>query len=114
MSGKIWMYSDQIDDWDVLFAQKAFITYREGCDYYDLTSKVMIRLAQEAGAVYKIGNRCVRIRRDVFEAYLREKYRKDLVDESKNRLSGCNDVHSGTREGKEKISKESGEEHRYI
>lgn len=68
MSGTIWMYSDRMDDWDIMFAQKSFITYREGCDYYDLTEKVMTRLAQEAGAVYKMGTRFVRIRRDVFEA----------------------------------------------
>ena len=46
MSGTIWMYSDRMDDWDILFAQKSFITYREGCDYYDLTEKVMTRLAR--------------------------------------------------------------------
>ena len=78
MSGTIWMYSDRMDDWDIMFAQKSFITYREGCDYYDLTEKVMIRLAQEAGAVYKMGTRFVRIRRDVFEEYLREQYRKEI------------------------------------
>ena len=87
MSGTIWMYSDRMDDWDIMFAQKSFITYREGCDYYDLTEKVMTRLAQEAGAVYKMGNRFVRIRRDVFEEYLREQYRKEMSSEGENQLS---------------------------
>lgn len=99
MSGTIWMYSDRMDDWDIMFAQKSFITYREGCDYYDLTEKVMTRLAQEAGAVYKMGNRFVRIRRDVFEEYLRKQYRKEMSDEGENQLSGCDDVHPGAGEG---------------
>ena len=84
MSGLIWRYSQYLDDWDIMFAQKAFITYREGCDYYDLTPRVIVRLAQEAGAVYKLGNKFVRIRRDIFENYLREQYRKDHKDEKKN------------------------------
>ena len=93
MSGTIWMYSDRMDDWDILFAQKSFITYREGCDYYDLTEKVMTRLAQEAGAVYKMGTRFVRIRRDVFEKYLREQYRKELADEGETDLPGGNGLY---------------------
>ena len=93
MSGTIWMYSDRMDDWDILFAQKSFITYREGCDYYDLTEKVMTRLAQEAGAVYKMGTRFVRIRRDVFEEYLREQYRKELADEGETDLPGGNGLY---------------------
>jgi hypothetical protein len=80
MSGTIWMYSDQMDDLDVLFAQRTFITYQQGCDYYDLTPRVMTRLAEEAGAVYKFGTKFVRIRRDIFEAYLREQYRREKQD----------------------------------
>ena len=99
MSGTIWMYSDLMDDWDIMFAQKSFITYREGCDYYDLTEKVMTKLAQEAGAVYKIGTRFIRIRRDIFEEYLRDRYRKELSDESKDQLSGCDDVYPGAGKG---------------
>ena len=37
---------------------------------YHLNEKPMVRLAREAGAVYKIG-KMVRVRRTIFEAYLR-------------------------------------------
>ena len=47
-----------------------FITLREGMEYYRLNEKPMVRLAREAGAVYKIG-KMVRVRRTIFEAYLR-------------------------------------------
>ena len=106
MSGTIWMYSDRMDDWDILFAQKSFITYREGCDYYDLTEKVMTRLAQEAGAVYKMGTRFVRIRRDVFEEYLREQYRKELADEGETDLPGSDGLYPGTGEGETETGEE--------
>lgn len=69
MSGTIWMYSDLMDDWDILFAQKSFVTYREGCDYYDLTEKVMTRLAKEAGATIRIG-RIVMIDTDILDKYI--------------------------------------------
>lgn len=57
MSGTIWMYSDRLDDWDVLFAQRTFITYQQGCDYYDLTPRVMTRLAEEAGGSLQVRNK---------------------------------------------------------
>lgn len=69
MSGTIWMYSDLMDDWDILFAQKSFVTYREGCDYYDLTEKVMTRLAKEAGATIRIG-RIVMIDTEILDKYI--------------------------------------------
>lgn len=86
MSGQIWKYSDKLDEWDLEFAQKQFITYREGIEYYGLTEKSIVRLAREAGAVYKIDSKMVRIRRDLFEAYLRKKYR---ICENTNRDTDC-------------------------
>jgi len=80
MSGNIWMFSDQIDDVDLEFAKKAFITYRMGREYYELGEKLMIRLAWESGAVYKIGKK-VLIRRDIFEEYLRNNRRVMEEDE---------------------------------
>lgn len=80
MSGNIWMFSDQIDDVDLEFAKKAFITYRMGREYYGLGEKPMIRLAWESGAVYKIGKK-VLIRRDIFEEYLRNNRRVMEEDE---------------------------------
>lgn len=44
----------------------------EGADYYGLGLKIFTRMAHEAGAVYKIG-KMVRIKREIFEEYLRNK-----------------------------------------
>ena len=71
MSGNIWKFSDQIDDVDVEMLRHDFITFREGMEYYHLNEKPMVRLAREAGSVYKIG-KMVRVRRSIFEAYLRQ------------------------------------------
>jgi hypothetical protein len=49
---------------------------RSGYEYYGLTEKVLMRMAREAGALYKIYT-TYRVRRDLFEAYLREQYRKE-------------------------------------
>ena len=73
MSGCIWKFSDQIDDEDIEMLRHEFITLRQGMDYYGLNEKPMTRLAREAGAVYKISGKMVRIRRRIFESYLREK-----------------------------------------
>lgn len=74
MSGNAWMFSNQIDDEDLIILQKDFITYYEGADYYGLGLKIFTRMAHEAGAIYKIG-KMVRIKRAIFEAYLRDYYR---------------------------------------
>lgn len=74
MSGNACMFSDQIDDEDLLMLQKDFITYYEGADYYGLGLKVFTRMAHEAGAIYKMG-KMVRIKRSIFEAYLRKQLR---------------------------------------
>lgn len=71
MSGNLWMFSDKLDDQDILFAQHSFITYRMGSEYYGMSVKVFTRLAREAGAAYKIG-KMVRVNREIFEAYLRQ------------------------------------------
>ena len=41
MFGTIWMFSDQIDDEDLLFAQKSFITITMAIDYYGKTLRVL-------------------------------------------------------------------------
>lgn len=81
MSGNVWMFSHQIDDVDMEFMQHDFITYRMGQEYYGLGEKPMIRMAWESGAVYKVGKK-VLIRREIFEAYLREHRKK--VEELRN------------------------------
>ena len=47
-----------------------FITYEQGQKYYGMGDKAFIRMAHEAGAVYKIG-KAVRVNRKILEAYMR-------------------------------------------
>ncbi|MCI1305312.1 MAG: DUF6462 family protein [Lachnospiraceae bacterium] len=75
MSGRLWMYSDQLDDEDLAFARHSFFRYSEGIAYYRLTEKIITRIAREANAIYKIDGKMVLVRRDLFEAYLRKQYR---------------------------------------
>lgn len=75
MSGRLWMYADQLDDEDLAFVRHSFFRYSEGIAYYRLTEKIIVRIAREANAIYKIDGKMVRVRRDLFEAYLREQYR---------------------------------------
>lgn len=63
--------SDEIDDEDLEFMNHDYVTYNMACEYYRLGIKPVVRMAHEAGAVYKIGKK-VLIRRSIFEAYLRE------------------------------------------
>ena len=76
MSGNIWKFSDQLDDADIAFARREFITYKMGAEYYGLTDKQMWTKAQTSGAVYKIGSKMVRIKRNIFEEYLRNEFRR--------------------------------------
>lgn len=76
MSGKLWMFSDQLDDEDLEFARHSFFRYADGIAYYRLTEKAITRMAREADAIYKIDGKMVLVRRDLFEAYLRKQYRK--------------------------------------
>ncbi len=79
MSGILWMFSDKLDDQDILFAQHSFITYNMGSEYYGLSVKVFTKLAREAGAAYKIG-KMVRVNREIFEEYLR-KHQQVVVED---------------------------------
>lgn len=82
MSGRIWMFSQYLDDVDLEFASRDFITYKMGREYYGLGEKPMIRMAWESGAVFKIGKK-VLIKREIFEEYLRN-HRQVLVEEEIN------------------------------
>lgn len=68
MSGCIWMFSDQIDDVDLEFAQHDFITYRMGREYYGLGEKPMIRMAWASGAVYKVGKKVLKYLRNISDS----------------------------------------------
>jgi len=39
LSGKLWMFSDQLDDEDLEFARHSFFRYADGIAYYRLTEK---------------------------------------------------------------------------
>ena len=82
MSGCIWKYSQHLDDQDLLFARREFVTYRMAHEYYGLGEKPTIRMAWASGAVFKIGKR-VLIKREIFEEYLKEHYKlvEKLIDE---------------------------------
>ena len=54
MSGCIWKYSQYLDDEDIVFAQKRFVTYKLAGEYYGINQKPLIRMAWASGAVYKI------------------------------------------------------------
>ena len=74
MSGNVWMFSDEIDDEDLEFMRHDYVTYNMACEYYRLGIKPVVRMAHEAGAVYKVGNSAL-INTDIFEMYL-EKFKE--------------------------------------
>ncbi|MBQ6414999.1 MAG: DNA-binding protein [Butyrivibrio sp.] len=75
MFGTIWMFSDQIDDEDILFAQRSFITIKMAIYYYQMSYRAVTRAADKAGAIYKLHKK-VLIKRSIIEPYIR-KYGKD-------------------------------------
>ncbi|WP_455488984.1 DUF6462 family protein [Gemmiger sp.] len=76
MRGTVWMFSDQIDDEDIDFMHREFVTYNMARIYYGLGMKPVIRMSHECGAIYKIGRK-VLIRRSIFEEYLRSRRKSD-------------------------------------
>lgn len=87
MSGRVWMFSDQIDDEDMDFMRHEFVTYSMASDYYGLGLKPVTRMAHECGAIYKIGRKIL-IRRSIFEEYLlpAEKDLRCAMEKSNTRL----------------------------
>ena len=47
MSGTVWMFSDQIDDEDIDFMHREFVTYNMASIYYGLGMKPVIRMSHE-------------------------------------------------------------------
>ena len=68
MSGNVWMFSNEIDDEDLEFMSHDYVTYNMACEYYRLGIKPVVRMAHEAGAIYKIGKK-VLIRRSLLYIY---------------------------------------------
>lgn len=64
MAGNAWKYSGVLDDYDLAFLQRDFITIKQGVEYYGFSERPFIRMAKEAGAFYKIG-KMVRINRAI-------------------------------------------------
>ena len=65
MSGNVWMFSDEIDDEDLEFMSHDYVTYNMACEYYRLGIKPVVRMAHEAGAIYKIGKGAALLPEDV-------------------------------------------------
>ncbi|SEK95515.1 MULTISPECIES: excisionase [unclassified Butyrivibrio] len=75
MSGCIWKFSQYLDDEDIMFAHRIFVSYKIAGEYYGIGEKPMIRMAWASGAVYKVGKK-VLIKREIFEEYLRQHYKQ--------------------------------------
>lgn len=71
MSGTVWMFSDQIDDEDIDFMHREFVTYNMASNYYGLGMKPVIRhydfqvlkeqtayIGRIAGSINQIAKRC--------------------------------------------------------
>lgn len=71
MYGTIWLISDLLDDEDILFAQRSFITYNMAIEYYRMSYRAVTHAADQAGAIYKL-NKKVLIKRSIMEDYLRK------------------------------------------
>ena len=54
MTGKIWKFSDQIDEEDVEMLRKDFITFAEGAEYYRLGMKPFVRMCREVKCYTKV------------------------------------------------------------
>lgn len=47
MHGKVWMFSHLIDDEDLAFLQREFVSYQQAMDYYGLGYKPKVKLFSE-------------------------------------------------------------------
>ena len=46
MHGKVWMFSNLIDDEDIEFMQHEFISYKQAMDYYELGYKPIVGVSR--------------------------------------------------------------------
>lgn len=53
MRVNLWTVSYLLDETDIRFAQKQYFDLKSGYEYYQHTEKVLMRMAREAGALYK-------------------------------------------------------------
>ena len=47
MHGKVWMFSNLIDDEDIEFMQHEFISYKQAMDYYELGYKPIVGVSRQ-------------------------------------------------------------------
>ena len=72
MRGNAWKVSDQLDDIDLAFLRRDFVTIKIAKDYYGIGERQLIRKAHEAGAVYKFG-KLVLFNRRILDDYFRRR-----------------------------------------
>ena len=82
MHGKVWMFSHLIDDEDLAFLQREFVSYQQAMDYYGLGYKPIVRLSHISGSVYKIGKK-VLIRRSIGVQGVQTRLKRNVRFESK-------------------------------
>ena len=82
MHGKVWMFSNLIDDEDLAFLQREFVSYQQAMDYYGLGYKPIVRLSHISGSVYKIGKK-VLIRRSIGVQGVQTRLKRNVRFESK-------------------------------
>lgn len=58
MHGKVWMFSNLIDDEDIEFMQHEFISYKQAMDYYELGYKPRKQVFTEYGKGYGCQDGC--------------------------------------------------------
>ena len=54
MAGNAWKYSGVLDDYDLAFLQRDFITIKQGVEYYGFSERPFIRMAKEADFNYTL------------------------------------------------------------
>ena len=79
MHGKVWMFSNLIDDEDLAFLQREFVSYQQAMEYYGLGYRPILRLSDVSGSAYKIGKE-VLSRRNICEEYLRNDVERGSVE----------------------------------
>ena len=82
MHSKVWMFSHLIDDEDLAFLQREFVSYQQAMDYYGLGYKPIVRLSHISGSVYKIGKK-VLIRRSIGVQGVQTRLKRNVRFESK-------------------------------
>lgn len=79
MHRKVWMFSHLIDDEDLAFLQREFVSYQQVMEYYGLSYEPIVRLSHISESIYKIGKK-VLIRRSILEEYMRNHVKRGIEE----------------------------------